>query len=48
MANRKPAGPDGLPAELLMVVGDERELNTLGKFHVIIVAVLRGGGVPQQ
>ena len=40
-------GPDGLPAELLKVLADEGE-NILGKFHDIIVAVWRGGGVPQQ
>ena len=48
MANRKAVGPDGLPAELLNFLADEGELNTLGKFHDIIVAVWRGGGVPQQ
>ena len=48
LANRKAVGPDGLPAELLKVLADEGELNTLGKFHDIIVAVWRGGGVPQQ
>ena len=47
LANRKAVGPDGLPAELLKVLADE-ELNTLGKFHDIIVAVLRGGGLPQH
>ena len=47
LANRKAVGPDGLPAELLKVLADEGELNTLGKFHDIIVAVWRGGGVPQ-
>ena len=48
LANRKAVGPDGLPAELLKVLADERDLDTLGKFHDIIVAVWRGGGVPQQ
>ena len=48
LANRKAAGPDGLPTELLKVLADEGELDTLGKFHDIIVAVWRGGGVPQQ
>ena len=48
LANRKAVGPDGLPAELLKVLCDEGELNTLGKFDDIIVAVWRGGGVPQQ
>ena len=48
LANRKTVGPDGLPAELLKVLADEGEVDTLGKFHDIIVAVWRGGGVPQQ
>ena len=48
MANRKAVGPDGLSAELLKVLADEGELNTLGKFHDIIVAVCGGGSVPQQ
>ena len=46
LANRKAVGPDGLAAELLKVLADEGELNTLGKFHDTIVAVWRGGGVP--
>ena len=46
--NRKAVGPDGLPAELLKVLADEVKLDTLGRFHDIIVAVWRGGGVPQQ
>ena len=37
----------GLPTEILKVLADEGE-TTLGKFHDIIVAVWRGGGVPQQ
>ena len=48
LANRKAVGPDGLLAELLKVLADEGKLDTLGKFHDIIVAVWRGGGVPQQ
>ena len=48
LANRKAVGPDGLSAELLKVLADEEELNTLGNFHDIIVAVWRGGGVPQR
>ena len=48
MANGEAVGPDGLPAELLKVLADEEELNTLGKFHDIVVVVWRGGGVPQQ
>ena len=43
LANRRAVGPDGL----LKVSADERELDTLGKYD-IIVAVWRGGGVPQQ
>ena len=48
LANRKAVGPDGLPAELLKVLANEGELNTLGKFHDIIVAVWWRGDVPQQ
>ena len=48
LANRKVVGPDGLPAELLKVLADEGELETLQKFLDIIVAVWRGGGVSQQ
>ena len=44
----KAVGPDDLPAELLNVLRDEGELDTLGNFHEIIVAVWRVGGVPQQ
>ena len=44
--NRISVGPDGLPAETLKVLADQVELNTLGKFRDIIVAVWRGGGVP--
>ena len=40
--------PGGFPAELLKVLADEGELKIVGKFHDIIVAVWRGGGVPQQ
>ena len=48
MANRKAVGLDGLPAELLKVLADEGQLNTLETFHDIIVAVWGGDGVPQQ
>ena len=48
LANRKAVGPDVLPAKLLKVLADEVQLNTLGNFHDIIVAVWRGGTVPQQ
>ena len=47
LANRKALRPDGLSVELLKVLAD-KEKNTPGKFHDIIVAVWRGGGVPQQ
>ena len=47
MADRKAVGPDGFPAELLKVLADTGEFNTLGKFHDI-VAVLRGVHVPRQ
>ena len=48
LANRKAVGSDGLPTELLKGLADKGELDTLGKFHDIIIAVSRGGGVPQQ
>ena len=48
LANRKAAGADGLPAELLKVLVDKGELDTLGKFHDIIIALWRGDGVQQQ
>ena len=48
LANRKAVEADGLPAELLKVLADEGELNTLGTFHDIIVAVWTGGSVPHQ
>ena len=47
-ANRRAIGVDGRPVELLKVLADEGELNTLGKFNDIIVAVWTGGGMPQQ
>ena len=37
--------PDGLPAKLLKVLAEEGELDTLGKFQDIIVAVWRGDSV---
>ena len=37
-----------LPAAFLKVLADERESDTLGNSHEVIVAVWRGGGVPQQ
>ena len=40
--------PDGLPAELLKVLANEGELDTLGTFHEITVAVWSEGGVPRQ
>ena len=45
LANREVIGPDGFPAELLEFLDDEKELNTIGRFHDIIVA---GGGIPQH
>ena len=48
MANGKAVGPDGLPAELLEILADEKEWNTLGRFHDIIVAGWMEGGVRQQ
>ena len=33
LANRKAVGSDGLPAELLKVLANEGELDTLGKFQ---------------
>ena len=48
LANRNAVGPDGLAAELSKVLADEGKFNILGKFHDVIVAVWRGGGVPQQ
>ena len=47
-ANRKAVRPDGLPAELLKVLADEGEYNTLGKFHDIIIAVWGERGVPHN
>lgn len=46
MANLRAVWPDGLPAELLKVFVNEIESDTLGFFHKIVVAVLRGGDVP--
>ena len=48
MANRKAVGLDGLPAELLKILTDERDSDTLVNLYDIVVAVWRGGGVPQQ
>ena len=48
LANRKAVSPDGLLSELLKVLMDARDWNTVGKFHDIIVVVWMGGGVPQQ
>ena len=48
LASQNVVGPDGLPAELLKVLADEGELDTLGRFHDIIVAVWRGGLVSKQ
>ena len=51
MSNRKSVGPDELPAELLKLALDEdRDGNRriLEQFHVIVIAIWRGGGVPQK
>ena len=48
LATRKGVRPDGLLADLSKVLTDEGELNNLGNFHDIVVAVWRGGDVPQQ
>ena len=41
-------GPDGLPAELLKILADKGDLGMLVNVYDIVVAVRRGGGVPQQ
>ena len=48
LANRKAVEANGGPAELLKVLADEGQLNTLGMFYDIIVAVWRGDGVPSR
>ena len=48
LATRTAVGPGGLPAELLKVLADEGELKALENFHDIIIAVWKGGCVPQQ
>ena len=48
LANRKAVGPDRLPVDLLKVLADEGELETLRKCHNIVAAVWNRGGVPQQ
>ena len=48
MASRKTVGPGGVPAELLKILADEGESDTLEKVYDIIVAVWSEGGVPQQ
>ena len=47
MANNKAVGPDGLPVELLKVLVDEGDSDSLASFYEIIVAVWRRGRVPQ-
>ena len=44
MPNRKAVGPDELPAELLI----QTHLGLLELFHPIVVAIWRGGSVPQE
>ena len=48
LTNGKAVGPDDLPAEILESLADEHNLNTLGRFHDIIVAGWMGGGVRQD
>ena len=48
LSTPKAVGPDDLPAYFLRVLADERESNTLGNFHDIIVAVWEGGDVPRN
>ena len=51
MSNQKPVGPEELPAELLKLALDEdRDGNRriLEQFHAIVIAIWRGGGVPQE
>ena len=48
LANCYAIEPDGLSAELLKVLADEGQFNTLENFHDVIVALWRGDGVPQQ
>ena len=48
MANRKAVGADGLPVELLKVLIDEGDSDTLGNVYEIVVAVWRRGCVPQR
>ena len=48
IATKGPCYESGLPDKLLKVLTDEGGLDTLGTFQDIIVAVWRGGGVPQQ
>ena len=48
MANLQSLGPDDLPSELLKILGDEGNSDTLVKVYDIVVVVRRGGGVSPQ
>ena len=48
MPSRKAVGPDGLPVEVLKVLVDEGDSDSLGNFYEIVVVVWRGGRVPQK
>ena len=48
LENHEAVGPGGLPAELMKVLADEGESDTLAKFQEIVVPVWRRGDVPQQ
>ena len=51
MPNRKALGRHELPAELLKLILDEdryENLHILKQFHAIVIAIWRGGGVPQE
>ena len=51
MSNRKAAGPDELPAELLKFILDKDRYGNrhmLEQLHAIVITIWRGGGVPQE
>ena len=48
MANLQSLGPDDLPSELLKILGDEGNSDTLVNVYDIFVVVRRGGGVSPQ
>ena len=47
VVNRKAVEPDSLPVELLKVLVDEGDSDTLGNVYEIVVAVWRGGCLRQ-